>query len=87
MCRNIVFKFFTAVCIFNIIASNENCQKTHLLSACVLWCKSLGLPVNSEKTDKKCCCKLNDDVSKHYKIIQGDIFSYLEPFLITNRQR
>ena len=62
--------------IFDYSSAHEKCFNTKLLSACVLWCKSFGLPVEFDRHTERCCCNLNDDVNKHYKIIQGNISNH-----------
>lgn len=76
MLKKMCFNFFIVTHIFVSNSSQENCYSTKLLSACVLWCKSSGLPVDFERQAERCCCKLNDDVNKHYKVIQGNISNH-----------
>lgn len=68
------FKYFVIACLLFLNSLQESCYETELLSACILKCKLLDLPVDFERESKRCCCKLNEDVNKQYTVIQGRYF-------------
>ena len=68
------FKYFVIACLLFLNSLQESCYETELLSACIWKCKMLDLPVDFERESKRCCCKLNEDVSKQYTVIQGRYF-------------